>query len=131
MTPALSRALVALVADRAAAGRSVAVILDPLTGAVADVPADATAFPWRGSLCDVQWYIGLPAAPSPGEVNSAYSWIRRAHRAVAPYSQGGYVNYLEPHRPVSSYYGTNYARLRSIKASVDPNALFASPYAIG
>jgi FAD/FMN-containing dehydrogenase len=131
MPAALATALAGLVAERAATGASVAVILDPLTGRVGDVPVDATAFPWRGALCDLQWYIGLPSSPSQGNVQRAYSWIARAHRSVAAYSQGGYVNYLEPHRAVSSYYGANYARLRSIKASVDPNGFFTSPYAIG
>jgi FAD/FMN-containing dehydrogenase len=131
MPPALATALPGYVADRAAKRYSVAAILDPLTGRVGDVPVDATAFPWRGALCDVQWYIGLPSSPSNGDVQQAYSSIAHAHRAVAAYSQGGYVNYLEPHRAVSSYYGANYARLRSIKASVDPTGFFTSPYAIG
>ncbi|MDX6366776.1 MAG: hypothetical protein QOK30_1852 [Nocardioidaceae bacterium] len=131
MPPALATALTGFVADRAAKRSSVAAILDPLTGRVGDVPVEATAFPWRGALCDVQWYIGLPSSPSHGDVQHAYSSIAHAHRAVAAYSQGGYVNYLEPHRAVSSYYGANYARLRSVKASVDPTGFFTSSYGIG
>jgi FAD/FMN-containing dehydrogenase len=131
MPPALATALSGFVADRAAKGSSLAAILDPLTGRVGDVPVGATAFPWRRALCDVQWYIGLPRSPSHGDVQQAYASIARAHRAVSGYSQGGYVNYLEPHRPVSSYYGANYPRLRSIKASVDPTGFFTSPYGIG
>jgi hypothetical protein len=131
MPPALATALTGFVADRAAKRSSVAAILDPLTGRVGDVPVEATAFPWRGALCDVQWYIGLPSSPSHGDVQQAYSSIAHAHRAVAAYSQGGYVNYLEPHRAVSSYYGANYARLRSVKASVDPTGFFTSSYGIG
>jgi FAD/FMN-containing dehydrogenase len=130
MTPALSRALAEFVGRRAAGGRSVSVILDPLTGRGSDVPVHATAFPWRSSLCDIQWYVGLPGAPTVADVHEAYSWIGRAHAAIAPYSAGGYVNYLEPNRPVRSYYGANYARLRAIKRAVDPTGFFTSPYAI-
>jgi FAD/FMN-containing dehydrogenase len=131
MTPALSRVLAALVGHRAARGRSVSVILDPLTGKVSDVPVHATAFPWRRSLCDIQWYVGLPGTPTATDVHEAYSWITQAHAAVAPYSAGGYVNYLEPNRAVRTYYGANYPRLRAIKRAVDPTGFFTSPYAIG
>jgi FAD/FMN-containing dehydrogenase len=130
MTPTLSRALTTTIERRAASGHSVSAILDPLTGRVGDVPVDATAFPWRSHLCDLQWYVGLPSGASPADAQSAYDWIATAHAAVAGYSAGGYVNYLEPHRSVRSYYGPNYARLRALKRAVDPTDFFTSPYTI-
>ncbi len=130
MPRGLSSDLPQLVARRAAQGGSVAVILDPLTGAVHDRRVGATAFPWRRQLATIQWYVGLPAHPSRGELDASYDWIGRAHRVVARVSAGGYVNYLEPRRRVRSYYGPNYDRLRRVKADVDPGGFFASPYTI-
>jgi FAD/FMN-containing dehydrogenase len=130
MSSDLAHALVRLVRRRAAGGRSVSAILDPLTGKVADVGTHATAFPWRSHLCDVQWYIGLPNGASNDTVRAAYGWIGHAHKVVKPYSSGGYVNYVEPGRRVASYYGPNLHRLRQIKAQVDPHGFFHTPYTI-
>ncbi len=130
MTQGLSRALPAVVAARAANHRAAAVILDPLTGAVRDLGVGATAFPWRRHLADIQWYVGLPLHPSAAEVSAAYTWISDAHDAIGSASVGGYVNYLEPHRPVADYYGANLARLRRIKQQHDPGGFFRSAYTV-
>ena len=127
----LSADLPGLVAQRAARGGSVAVILDPLTGAVRDKQVAATAFPWRRQLATIQWYVGLPDHPSRRLLDGTYDWIQRAHRVVAGASVGGYVNYVEPRRRVGSYYGPNYDRLRRVKAELDPGGFFTSPYTIG
>lgn len=130
MPRGLSADLPRLVSRRAARGGSVAVILDPLTGAVRDKQVAATAFPWRRQLATIQWYVGLPAQPSRSLLNGTYDWIHRAHRVVAGASVGGYVNYVEPRRRIRSYYGPNYDRLRRVKAEVDPGGFFTSPYTI-
>ncbi len=130
ISPALGRALPRIVARRAATHRPVAVILDPLTGAVRDREPGATAFPWRRHLADIQWYVGLAAHPRPAQVAAAYDWIDRAHRAVGTASAGGYVNYLEPGRPVASYYGGNLARMRRVKHRYDPSGFFRSAYTV-
>lgn len=106
------------------------IILDPLTGAVQDVGQGASAFPWRNHLCDVQIYIGLPTSASQNAVQAAYDWIDTVHKKVRSYSAGGYVNYLEPNRSVASYYGPNYARLKKVKASYDPDSFFVSPFTV-
>ena len=131
MTPRLAHALPRLVAARAASGHSAAVILDPLTGAVRDRRPGASAFPWRRHLADIQWYVGLPAHPSGRQVRAAYDWIRQAHGEVGAASVGAYVNYLEPNRPITDYYGRNAGRLRRIKHRNDPSGFFRSPYTIG
>src|SRR5205085_2164397 len=110
--------------------KSVAAILDPLTGAVADKGNRATAFPWRNHLCDIQWYIGLPIGASGQQVNDAHDWINGSHRAIADWSVGAYVNYLEPGHKLGRYYGPNLARLKRIKAQVDPHDFFHSPYTV-
>ncbi len=130
MTQDLSRALPSVVAARAANHQSAAVILDPLTGAVRDLGVGATAFPWRRHLANIQWYVGLPSHPTAAAVSSASGWIADAHHAIGAASVGGYVNYLEPHRPVGSYYGANLARLRRIKQQRDPAGFFRSPYTV-
>jgi FAD/FMN-containing dehydrogenase len=130
MSSDLATTLVQLVKHRAANGKSVSAILDPLTGKVSDIKPKASAFPWRNHLCDIQWYIGLPNGASNDAVQSAYGWIGNAHKKVRPFSSGGYVNYLEPGRGLGSYYGPNFQRLRKIKAQVDPHDFFHTPYTI-
>jgi hypothetical protein len=130
MSLPLSRALPRIVAARAATHRSVAVILDPLTGAVQDRARDATAFPWRRHLADIQWYIGLPLHPTRPQVRSAYDWIHQAHAGIGAATVGAYVNYLEPRRPVAAYYGSNLSRLRRIKHRYDPSGFFHSPFTV-
>jgi hypothetical protein len=123
--------LVAAVRLRAGSGGSVAVILDPLGGAVADLGPAATAFRWRDALATVQWYIGLPEHPTGSQVRQAYHWINHSgHPALHGASVGAYVNYLEPGRSVGSYYGRNLARLRKVKARYDPSGFFRSRYTV-
>ncbi|PJE22245.1 MAG: oxidoreductase, partial [Mycobacterium sp.] len=38
----------------------------------------------------------------------------------------GYVNYLEPNTPASRYFGSNLARLTSVRQQYDPNGLMYS-----
>jgi FAD/FMN-containing dehydrogenase len=130
MSQDLAQSLVKLVKQRAGHGKSVSAILDPLTGAVGDLGAKATAFPWRHHLCDIQWYIGLPNGASNQSVQSAYDWIGKAHRTIAKHSVGAYVNYLEPGRPIGAYYDGNLKRLRQIKAKFDPQNFFHTPYTV-
>ena len=130
MSPRLARTLPRIVAQRAAGHHAVAVILDPLTGAVRDRAPAASAFPWRRHLADIQWYISLPLHPTHAAVGAAYDWIDSAHRALGSSSVGGYVNYLEPSRPVASYYGGNLRRLRRVKDRHDPDGFFHSAYTV-
>ncbi|MEV6632023.1 FAD-binding oxidoreductase [Actinoplanes sp. NPDC051470] len=123
-------AIMAAVRDRANAGRPGVAKLKQLTGAPARVRTDATAFPWRGSHTLMQWLI-MPGAGDAATVRDAYAWIDRGHRAVAPWSAGRYVNYLEPDPArLARYHGPNLARLRRVRATADPGKLFRSAYAL-
>jgi FAD/FMN-containing dehydrogenase len=123
-------AAVAHVRARASQGGGGTLILDPLGGRIGDVgPAD-TAFRWRQATGIAQWYVPMPSAPSRSATRAAYTFVRDGHGALGKGSLGGYVNYLEPGRPLRAYYGANFARLRSIKAEHDPQNLFRSGYAI-
>jgi FAD/FMN-containing dehydrogenase len=122
--------LARLMRSRAASPRQTSVIVDPLGGAVARVDSSATAFPWRRAFATVQWYVGFPRTPSARLVAATYDWIDHAHQVVRAASVGGYVNYLEPGRPIASYYGTNYALLRRLRGRYDPDRLLRGPYVI-
>jgi FAD/FMN-containing dehydrogenase len=55
-----------------------------------------------------------------------------ALKAIAP-NAGSYVaesNYFEPHWQ-SSHWGTNYARLRQVKQTYDPDGLFFVRHGVG
>jgi FAD/FMN-containing dehydrogenase len=134
VSPSLRRsqvaAVVAHVRARGRAGAPGALILDPLGGAVAAVPAAATAFPWRRQAATAQWYVGLPGAPSAGQVSSSQSWVRGGHTAFGTASVGAYVNYVEPGRPLADYYGASFARLRRVRSTYDPDGFFHTPFTI-
>jgi FAD/FMN-containing dehydrogenase len=130
MTVPVSQALVRVIAQRAASRKAGVAILDPLTGQVRAHDPQGTAFPWRRHLCSIQWYLGMPDHPTIDQIHAAYNWIDTAHDSVAAISVGGYVNYLEPRRHVASYYGANFARLRSVKRAHDPHNFFDTPWSI-
>jgi hypothetical protein len=127
-----SRILDAPVADPAALVRvftrrkGIALILDPLGGAVADVGADETAFPYRKAFATAQIYAGTT-------VRTQASARRNVAEVVAKLgAQGigkGHVNYIDPALPdwPKAYYGSNLDRLRSITRSYDPDKVFDFP----
>jgi FAD/FMN-containing dehydrogenase len=123
-------AMLAAVADRARTRRPGVAKLKQLTGAPARVRTEATAFPWRGAHTMMQWLV-MPAASDAAAVRDAYAWIDRGHRALAGWSAGRYVNYLEPDPALPArYHGPHLSRLRRIRAAADPQRLFRSPYAL-
>ncbi len=122
--------LLATVERRARSRRPGVAKLKRMTGAQARVAAGATAFPWRGAHTMLQWLV-QPATGDPATVADAYAWIDAGHRAMARWSAGRYVNYLEPDpADVPRYHGAHLGRLRRIRAAADPDRLFRSPYAV-
>lgn len=132
---ASSRILDAPAADPSAVvalltGRSgMALILDALGGAVADVGAQQTAFPHRGAFATAQIYAAATAA-SEGEVTRGVGEVVAglASQGIG----GGYVNYIDPDLPdwPKAYYGPNLARLRSVAHDYDPDKVFDFPQAL-
>jgi len=115
ITPAAAQGIAAAVdAFPRGAGRMLA-IMHALDGALADVPTGSTAFPWRRESSLVQWYVETSGDPS-----AALGWLNTAHRAVQPYSVGGYANYLEANQPASRYFGPNLSRLSAVRQKYDP-----------
>ena len=93
-------------------------------GAISDVPSDATAWPHR----DAMWDLEVGASWVDHELSEEFvEWGRDYWRALDPYiAESFYVNELmdEGQAHVNSNYGHNYARLRAIKHRYDPQNLF-------
>lgn len=98
------------------------VLVDPLGGAVADVAAGDTAFPWRNQSAVLQWYV----EPSGNQVTAANTWLNSAHQAVQQISVGAYVNYLEANGAPARYFGSNLSRLATVRQKYDPNRIMFS-----
>jgi FAD/FMN-containing dehydrogenase len=91
-----------------------------LGGAVARVPADATAFPHRAEKAPVN-IIGIWEQARDDAENVA--WVRDTYRALEPHMSGGaYVNYMggEETGGAPAAYGETWARLARIKHRYDP-----------
>jgi len=103
---------------------SVVAICDAYGGAIGRVAGDATAFAYRaGTRFCVQYYTSW-TAPSAAERRLAD--IRALYAAMRPWSGGSYVNYcdLELTDWQNAYWRQNLARLRAVKATIDPDGVF-------
>jgi FAD/FMN-containing dehydrogenase len=103
----------------AAAGNGATLVLDSYGGAINDVAPDATAFVHRNARFSVQ------ILSYAGSLATAKSRVAAARAKIAPHGNGqAYQNYADPSLTVSAYYGANYPRLQSIKATLDPDNRF-------
>jgi FAD/FMN-containing dehydrogenase len=100
------------------------VALRELGGAMARVPADATAFAHR----DKAFYLAADNAwendPQP---ERHIAWTEDLWRAVAPHTDGAYAGFLGDEgddRVRAAYPPATYARLATIKRRYDPTNLF-------
>jgi FAD/FMN-containing dehydrogenase len=130
MNAATITALLGAVKAAARAKTPASAILDPLGGQAAKQPAGGASWPWRSALGVVQWYCGTPAHPTTAQLKVAQTFITNGHRAVRAYSAGGYVNYVETGRSVSTYYGASLARLQTVKKKYDPANFFHTSYTL-
>lgn len=101
----------------------------PLGGAIATIDPAATAFVHRRALFDLQyqtyWWDDA-AAPA------SLAWVRDLRAAMAPYTIGAYVNYIDADLPdwEHAYYGENLPRLKQVKMDYDPDDVFNGPQSI-
>jgi FAD/FMN-containing dehydrogenase len=95
-----------------------------LGGAMARVPADATAFAHRASRIMVN-LAAVYATPDEAPVHEA--WVTDAAGALRQSDTGAYVNFIGDEgeeRILAAYPGATWGRLRAIKHHYDPSNLF-------
>jgi FAD/FMN-containing dehydrogenase len=95
-----------------------------LGGAMARVPADATAFAHRGSRIMVNV---AALSDAIDEVPGHEAWVEGFTAALRQGDDGAYVNFLTDEgeaRVRAAYPGETWARLRAVKARYDPENLF-------
>ena len=112
---------------------SAAVLLDSLGGAVSRASPSDTAFVHRSAFAIAQLYGSWDAAAPAAIADATTAWLRQLHATVRPLvGRGAYVNYADPELPdwEDAYWGTNYARLRQVKATYDPDRVFDFPQAV-
>ena len=95
-----------------------------LGGAMARVPADATAFAHR----DKPYLLAIiNGYEDPAESERHIAWTRSLWQAVAPRTDGVYSNYLQDEgegRVREAYVPSTYARLAAVKRRDDPDNVF-------
>jgi hypothetical protein len=123
MTRDAAEAIVAATSAWPPDAGSATAVIESLSGAVTDLDAADSAFPWRRQAACVQWYT---EPPSPAAVATANQWLTDAHAAVQAHSVGRYVNYAEPDTPRSQYFGANLQRLVAVRQKYDPAGLMYS-----
>lgn len=104
----------------------IAVLFDSYGGEINKVASDATAFAHRGDTRYSIQYTKEWTAAADTDANVAM--VRTLHTSMRPFVSGGaYVNYCDLDLKESyakAYWGDNLARLKTIKAQVDPNNVF-------
>jgi len=101
----------------------------PGGGAPSRVAPDATAMYLRRAQFIVQ-YDAFWAAPQDAAPTMA--WAEQFRAALAPYTSGAYVNYVDSTLQdyLHAYYGGNLERLVRVKQQYDPENFFAFPQGI-
>jgi FAD/FMN-containing dehydrogenase len=120
-------ALIEHLTNELAPGQSREVDFLPWGGAYNRVPADATAFAHRGERFLVQHLVMIGADAAAAERDGARDWLARSWALAHPWGSGGvYPNFPDPDLQdwARAYHGTNYDRLRRVKATYDPGRFF-------
>jgi FAD/FMN-containing dehydrogenase len=104
---------------------AIVLLCDSYGGKIAEVAADATAFPRRaGTQYCIQYYSSWTrAADTPAHL----AQVAKVYAAMRPYLPGAsYVNYCDLDLPdyATAYWGDNLARLMAVKQRYDPDNLF-------
>ena len=116
------------------AGGSAGVAFDAMGGAINRVGRGSTAFVHRSGLFTAQYTANYPAGVTGGTAaDRSWSWLDGVWSAMRPYASGeAYQNYVDPRLTgwEQAYYGSNAARLQSVKRTYDPGNLFHFPQSI-
>lgn len=127
----LSDAALAVIVNQVthAPGPSNTIQFDSFGGAISSVASHATAFFHRQAICDLQiesfWQNDSDEAGNR-------AWVHQTRQALAPYTSGAYVNYIDADIVdfATEYYGGNLSRLSHVKHAWDPTGFFSFPQAI-
>ncbi|HKA93547.1 MAG TPA: FAD-binding oxidoreductase, partial [Acidimicrobiia bacterium] len=124
---ALTDDVIDVVVEHAAAITSPASTVPVFTlgGAVARVPENATAFPNRDALHDIN--IVAAWAPDDTDPDRHIAWVRSFFAALEPYSKGVYVNFTNEDstdRIRTGESSEQWKRLVNLKAKYDPTNFF-------
>jgi hypothetical protein len=100
---------------------------DSYGGAINRVASDATAFVHRDKLACIQATYSWSSYTSPSVIAAGAQWLRWLETNVFDPTSGAYQNYIDPTLQdwPSAYYGSNLARLATIKGKYDPDNLFS------
>src|SRR6202043_670712 len=96
--------------QRGAENKSGAIAFDSYGGAINRVPAAATAFVHRSSLCCAQYSVSFATGESAAAVAEHRAWLQQFGHTLQPYvSEAAYQNYIDPTLTdwPRAYYGTN------------------------
>jgi FAD/FMN-containing dehydrogenase len=100
-------------------------LLEHIHGAATRVGVSETAFPHRREGYN---FLVVSEWLDPAENARNIAWARESYDIMRPsFTPGRYVNYLgddDGEDAVAAAYGTNYQRLRTLKAKYDPTNLF-------
>jgi FAD/FMN-containing dehydrogenase len=113
--------------------RQAGVSFDVLGGAVTDLAAGDTAFPYRDALAVAQYTVGWPIAQRRSEVQRDLRWLHAFRDAMSrDVGNAAYVNYVDPTLPdwQQAYYGANYPRLQRVKQHYAPDDVFRFPQSV-
>ena len=109
---------------------SAALLFDSYGGVVNRVPASATAFVHRDTLCCIQYLAYFTANSAETRTRR---WLQETWRSLQPHvSKQAYQGYIDPDLAnwEAAYYGSNYRRLQSVKKTYDPDFRFRNRQAI-
>jgi FAD/FMN-containing dehydrogenase len=93
-----------------------------LGGAVAQVPAEATAFAHRQR----RLLVVTGAAGAPAQAGELEAWAAEAHALVGLAGTGAYVNYLGAGDPAEAFPQTTAQRLDAVRRRYDPDGVFGA-----
>lgn len=97
------------------------------------VSPTATAFVHRDALFLAQYSVMWNWPGSTSGVNNQHKWLNSFYNSAHPHASGqAYQNYIDPGlaKWEQAYYGQNYARLQTVKATYDPSQVFTFPQSI-
>ncbi|HEY5784835.1 MAG TPA: FAD-dependent oxidoreductase [Microlunatus sp.] len=109
------------------------VSFDAFGGAIAEVAADATAFPCRTALADVQYTATWPYASADADPAPFDAFVQSERTALLPWlGNSAYVNCADRTLVdfATAYSGPNLPRLSTIKKRYDPYDVFSFPQSV-